>query len=158
MYKLCTWLFLWLCALTMADPSVGPVINIVTITLMLMKPEYSRWTLSIPWLLFPWLLPSPGHQQSWYWLCRIHWPSSWFLPLAMTDLFICGTCCILCEILVMKPEHSRWTRSIPWLLMPWLLLSPGHQQPWHWLCRINWFMSFSKKDFNYMFFKCWEIL
>ena len=29
-----------------------------------------------------------------------------------------------------------WTndgRSISWLLMPWLLTSPGHQQPWYWL-------------------------
>ena len=25
------------------------------------------------------------------------------------------------------------TRSISWLLMPWLLSSPGHQQPWYWL-------------------------
>ena len=28
------------------------------------------------------------------------------------------------------------TRSISWLLMPWLLTSPGHQQPWYWLCRV----------------------
>ena len=28
------------------------------------------------------------------------------------------------------------TRSISWLLMPWLLTSPGHQQPWYWLYRI----------------------
>ena len=28
------------------------------------------------------------------------------------------------------------TGSISWLLMPWLLVSPGHQQPWYWLCRI----------------------
>ena len=27
------------------------------------------------------------------------------------------------------------TRSISWLLMPWLLTSPGHQQPWYWLYR-----------------------
>ena len=26
------------------------------------------------------------------------------------------------------------TRSISWLLIPWLLTSPGHQQPWYWLC------------------------
>ena len=29
------------------------------------------------------------------------------------------------------------TRSISWLLMPWLLASPGHQQSWYWLCRIG---------------------
>ena len=26
---------------------------------------------SIPWRLMPWLLKSPGHQQSWYWLYMI---------------------------------------------------------------------------------------
>ena len=33
--------------------------------------------------------------------------------------------------------YSRKTGSIPWLLMPWLLMSPGHQQQWYWQCRIN---------------------
>ena len=27
------------------------------------------------------------------------------------------------------------TYSISWLLMPWRLVSPGHQQPWYWICR-----------------------
>ena len=27
-------------------------------------------------------------------------------------------------------------RLISWLLMPWLLMSPGHQQPWYWLYSI----------------------
>ena len=40
-------------------------------------------------------------------------------------------------LLVLKPEYSGQTRSIPWLLMPWLLASPGHHHPWYWLCRIN---------------------
>ena len=34
---------------------------------------------------------------------------------------------------MLKPEYSRRTTSIPWLLMPRLLASPGHQQPWYWL-------------------------
>ena len=42
------------------------------------------------------------------------------------------------------------TRSISWLQMPWLLMSPGHQQPWYWLCRISRFMSYLRKDFNYL--------
>ena len=38
----------------------------------------------------------------------------------------------------------RWARgcvfegfdcAIPWVLMPWLLLSPGHQHPWYWIWR-----------------------
>ena len=43
---------------------------------------------------------------------------------------------------------STW--SIPWLLMPWLLESPGHQQPWYWLCRINGYLSSTRKAFNYL--------
>ena len=29
------------------------------------------------------------------------------------------------------------TRSIPWLQMPWLLASPGHQLPGYWLCNVE---------------------
>ena len=39
------------------------------------------------------------------------------------------------------------TRSISRLLMPWLLTSPGHQQPWYWPCR-SW--SYLRMDFKYM--------
>ena len=42
------------------------------------------------------------------------------------------------------------TRSISWLLMPWLLTSPGHQQQWHWLCRICRSWSYFRKDFKYL--------
>ena len=38
---------------------------------------------------------------------------------------------------VRGPSYLDLTRSIRWLLMPWLLMSPGHQQPWYWLCRIS---------------------
>ena len=41
-------------------------------------------------------------------------------------------------------------RSILWLLMPWLLTSPGHQQPWYWLCRICRSWSYLRKDFKYL--------
>ena len=33
--------------------------------------------------------------------------------------------------------NSSMTRSITWLLMPWLLSSPGHQQPWYWMFWMN---------------------
>ena len=42
------------------------------------------------------------------------------------------------------------TRSISWLLMPWLLASPGHQQPWYWLCRIHRSWSYLRKNFKYL--------
>ena len=38
------------------------------------------------------------------------------------------------------------TRSISWLL----LSSPGHQQPWYWLCRIGTSLSYLRMDFNYL--------
>ena len=34
--------------------------------------------------------------------------------------------------------------------MPWLLTSPGHQQPWYWLCRIGRSLSYSRRNFKYM--------
>ena len=34
-------------------------------------------------------------------------------------------------------SRKNYACQYPLLLMPWLLLSPGHQQQWHWLCRIN---------------------
>ena len=51
---------------------------------------------------------------------------------------------------VRGPSYLGLTRSIWWLLMPWLLTSPGHQQPWYWLCRICRSWSYLRKDFKYM--------
>ena len=42
---------------------------------------------------------------------------------------------------VQGPSYLGLTRSISWLLMPWLITSPGHQLPWYWLCRIGRFLS-----------------
>ena len=44
------------------------------------------------------------------------------------------------------PSYFGLIRSISWLLMPWLLTSPCHQQPWYWLCRICRSWSYSRKD------------
>ena len=52
--------------------------------------------------------------------------------------------------LVLKPKYFIQSRSIPWLLMPWLFVLPGHQQPWYWMCRINGSLSSTRKDFNYL--------
>ena len=51
---------------------------------------------------------------------------------------------------VRGPSNLGLTRSISWLLMPWLLTSPGHQQPWYWLCRIYRSWSYMRKDFKYL--------
>ena len=41
------------------------------LTLNVQGPSYLGLTRSISWQLMPWLLTSPGHQQSWYWLYSI---------------------------------------------------------------------------------------
>ena len=45
------------------------------------------------------------------------------------------------------PSYFGQTRSISELL----LMSPGYQQPWYWLCRICRFWSYWRKDFKYLF-------
>ena len=50
-------------------------------------------------------------------------------------------------ILIPKPEHSGITRLTPWLLMPWLRASPGHQHPCYWPCRIKVSLSSKWEDF-----------
>ena len=37
------------------------------------------------------------------------------------------------NILLLKSEHSGIIRTMPWLLMPRLITSPSHQQPWYWV-------------------------
>ena len=51
---------------------------------------------------------------------------------------------------VRGPSYLHLTRSISWLLMLWPLTSPGHQQPWYWLCKIGRFLSYLRKDLNYL--------
>ena len=42
------------------------------------------------------------------------------------------------EILLdLKLDYSMQTTPIPWQLMHWLLVSPGHQLSWYWLCKIG---------------------
>ena len=40
--------------------------------------------------------------------------------------------------------------SIPCLVMLWLLKSPGHQQAWYWLCRIDIMSCCSRVNFIYL--------
>ena len=61
-----------------------------------------------------------------------------------------GTINYILTLKVRGPSYLGLTRSISWLLMPWLLMSPGHQQPWYWLCRIGRFLSYLRKHFNYL--------
>ena len=51
---------------------------------------------------------------------------------------------------VRGPSYLGLTRSVSWLLMPWLLASLGHQQQWYWICEISKSRSYTRKDFNYL--------
>ena len=51
---------------------------------------------------------------------------------------------------VRGPSYLGQTNSISWLLMPWLLASPGHQQLWYWLYRICWSTSYLRKGVEYL--------
>ena len=44
---------------------------------------------------------------------------------------VSGNECICVTLNVQGPSYLGLTRSISWLLMPWLFTSLGHQQPWY---------------------------
>ena len=77
---------------------------------------------------------------------------SWthFCLLNVISLMVCHNFCLLLTFNMWGRSYLSLTRSISWLLMPWLLASPGHQQPWYWLCKKgkSWFHT--RKDFNYL--------
>ena len=55
-------------------------------------------------------------------------------------------------LLVLKEDDSRKTRSIPWLLMPWVILVlPEQQHPQYRLCRINSSLPSTRMDFNNLY-------
>ena len=60
------------------------------------------------------------------------------------------TCGHALTLKVRGPSYLGLSRSISWLLMPWLLTSPGHQQPWYWLYRICRSFSYLRKCFKYL--------
>ena len=49
-----------------------------------------------------------------------------------------------------RMEYSRRNMPIRLLLMPWFLVSPGHQQSCYWQCRMNVVLSSMRKDFTYL--------
>ena len=68
------------------------------------------------------------------------------------------SCSNICQIwmwsltlVVLRLEYySKRTKSIPWLLMPWLLALPGHEQPWLWNCKINRSLLTMSKYWNHL--------
>ena len=75
---------------------------------------------------------SPRYRRNAICSIKVHLNQTFWVFLIRTSS---ATWIILSRILfilwVQRPEFSR-TRSISCLLMPWLLVSPGHQQPWCW--------------------------
>ena len=51
---------------------------------------------------------------------------------------------------VRGPSYLGLSGSISWLLMPWILATPGYQQPIYLLCKISKSWSYTRKDFNYL--------
>ena len=71
----------------------------------------------------------------------------WLHSVKMNSVYL--EMCILIPLLL-KMGYFWITGSIPWRLMSWLLVLPGHQQPWYWQCRINGLLSLTKQDFYYL--------
>ena len=55
---------------------------------------------------------------------------------------------LILYLLVLKSEYTIRKASIPFLLMPWLRASPGHQQQWHWQSSSIRYLSCTGNDFN----------
>ena len=51
---------------------------------------------------------------------------------------------------VRGPSYLGIIGPIPWLLLPWLLASAGHQHPCYWPCRIGRSLPYLGNDFNYL--------
>ena len=110
----------------------------------------------------PNILPSTTFQRSciykkyWQFSLRPDLPvsayhSSYFRAVFLSvNIKMCTPWVFFLTLLVLKPEYSWWTKPISWLLMPRLLVSPGHQQPWHRFCMIKGSLSSTRSDFNCM--------
>ena len=69
------------------------------------------------------------------------------------DLLLALTPCptiLMPTLNVRGPSYLGLISLMSWLLMPWLLTSPGHQQPWYWLYRICMSFCYLRKCFKYL--------
>ena len=88
------------------------------------------------------------------------------------SVFRLKPCYLLCIRQLMKADYtlmvinpsgveSHISRSMSWLLMTWRLVSPGHQQSWHWQYGINGPLSSIRNDYNQLHHlsveKWWEL-
>ena len=107
------------------------------------SPHKGQWCAALmfsfifAWINVPSVLRGPQRTYHGLWVPDIHEKVNDFESLIKT-------------LNVRGPSCLGLTWSISWLLMTWLLASPGHQQPWYWLCRIGRSLSYLSKDFNYL--------
>ena len=87
-------------------------------------------------------------------MANIRNPDFFTSPVVNATWFVVVlTCYLNRDLLTLNVRGSSYlslTRSISWLLMPWLLTLPGHQQPWYWLYRMCRSLSYLRKDFKYL--------
>ena len=72
-------------------------------------------------------------------------------PNTFPKYYVFGFWCLWITLLTLNergPSYLGLTSSISWLLMSWLLSSPGHHQPWCWLCRISRSLAYWSQDFK----------
>ena len=82
---------------------------------------------------------------------RLHISTHIGLVAMKTHLIFLETyMCLKSPYFLNSPRQSNKNRSLPWLLMPWLLALPDHQALWHWQCRRDDSFPFKRKDFNCM--------
>ena len=75
----------------------------------------------------------------------------WLLPSLVDTGDICchyWQHILVISFLMLGHSYLGLTRSVSWLLMPWLLMSPGNQQQWYWLCELDRSLSYMGKDFD----------
>ena len=73
--------------------------------------------------------PNPTHSQ--------RASNAEMLPCHDVIMNVVGVMHTRLTLMVLKPEYSKWTRPITWLLMPWLLAPSAPRQPRHWPCTTN---------------------
>ena len=58
--------------------------------------------------------------------------------------------------LLQGPSYPGYTKSISWLLMSWILASPGHHRSWYWMCKLVMFLSYMREDFHTIVVFVWS--
>ena len=90
------------------------------------------------------------NDYSWLYIFGVTW--SWYRtdPTQLRDLSTLG----VCPCSINSPDGGdgifQLLKSIPCLLMPWVLKSPGHQKVWYWLCRTDNMFNCSRLNFIYL--------